>query len=515
MARRALSLVGVSVAYASVLVVLRGRPSVKTDSGVFLSVAARLLRGDHLYAGVWDNKDPLFYWTYAGALEAGGWRGPFLLDIVWVAIAAASIWLLLRLMGASRLVAAVGFVMYPLLLTGAWYYAGYSELAPLALSPALTWLWMRGNARTTGFMLGILLMFRLDYAPLFGCLLVGAALIGLPTNVRRKVIIASVTLAATLGAALLVLALRAELSPYVQTMIDNARYSDAALAQRGKSGVIGHLSVAWTFLTPHRAILLIVLTAAGVVLAAVVLRAPDRKHRVDGSRAGFEPIGNIAVLYLGSTLGTAVILALTTLWDHHLELIALPGALLCAMVVARIEMAPTGRVGLAGTRLVVGVALIMLTAAAAFGGLPHSRQQSLPLSAWLDSPDSPTADALNAVASSALPHLRVVTYTHLGSNDEDGHAAFLAKRFKLACPVFQEYTFSANLDSALQCLEGKEPELVLVTPSLRPVQSRLDKTWNAFVSSARRFLAKRYSRVLVVGPSTAGIEIWERRAVAE
>ena len=57
-----------ALAYGLLLVLLRGEPSVASDQGVFLSVAARMLDGDHLYSEVVDNKDPLFFYTYAAAL---------------------------------------------------------------------------------------------------------------------------------------------------------------------------------------------------------------------------------------------------------------------------------------------------------------------------------------------------------------------------------------------------------------------------------------------------------------
>ena len=50
--------VAVSLAYGALLVFLRGAPSLQSDAGIFLSVAARLLHGDRLYADVFDNKDP-------------------------------------------------------------------------------------------------------------------------------------------------------------------------------------------------------------------------------------------------------------------------------------------------------------------------------------------------------------------------------------------------------------------------------------------------------------------------
>ena len=56
--------------YAALLVVVRGRPSLESDAGIFLSVAGRLLDGDRLYVDVLDNKDPLFYYSHAAALAS-------------------------------------------------------------------------------------------------------------------------------------------------------------------------------------------------------------------------------------------------------------------------------------------------------------------------------------------------------------------------------------------------------------------------------------------------------------
>ena len=64
------------------------------DQGVFLSIAARLLDGDRLYAEVIDNKDPLFFYAHAGAFWVGGWRGPPALDALWLGVAALSFALL-------------------------------------------------------------------------------------------------------------------------------------------------------------------------------------------------------------------------------------------------------------------------------------------------------------------------------------------------------------------------------------------------------------------------------------
>ena len=128
--------IGILIAiYAAVLVVVRGRPSLNGDGGIFLSVAAALNHGYRLYDGVWDNKPPLFY--YAGALGYGvvGWRGVFVLDIGWLTLAGVGMALWLDRLEVRRITAIAGVVAYPLFLTGVWYYAGYSELPGMAVIP--------------------------------------------------------------------------------------------------------------------------------------------------------------------------------------------------------------------------------------------------------------------------------------------------------------------------------------------------------------------------------------------
>ena len=46
-------------------------PSMSSDRGIFVSVAERLLAGDRLYAQVFDNKEPLFYYLVAAQRALG------------------------------------------------------------------------------------------------------------------------------------------------------------------------------------------------------------------------------------------------------------------------------------------------------------------------------------------------------------------------------------------------------------------------------------------------------------
>ena len=151
------------------LVLLRGDPFVASDQGVFLSVAGRMLDGDRLYADVFDNKDPLFFYTYAGAFWIGDWRGPFLLDAIWLALAGVAVALLARALGAPRSAVVASFFVYPLALAAGWYLVGLSMLAALAVVPLAPWLWLRRRFVWAGVAVALVLLLKLNLAAARSC----------------------------------------------------------------------------------------------------------------------------------------------------------------------------------------------------------------------------------------------------------------------------------------------------------------------------------------------------------
>ncbi len=210
------------------LVLLRGEPSVASDQGVFISVAARLLDGDHLYSQVVDNKDPLFFYTYAAALWTGGWRGPFLLDGIWLGLAALGVALLVRELRAPRSVVVASFLVYPLALTSGWYLVGMSMLAALAIAPLAPWLWLRGKFAWSGATVAIAMLFKLNLAPVVAAPLLAFVVFGAPSSERAKSVVrAAAGLGSVFGAAAAILAVRGELSSYLQTIKYNLHYSNA------------------------------------------------------------------------------------------------------------------------------------------------------------------------------------------------------------------------------------------------------------------------------------------------
>lgn len=508
--------IGVLIAiYAAVLVLLRGRPSLNGDGGIFLSVAAALNHGYRLYDGVWDNKPPLFY--YAGALGYGvvGWRGVFVLDIGWLTLAGVGMALWLDRLEVRRITAIAGVVAYPLFLTGVWYYAGYSELPGMAVIPLVAWLWARGSAPGAGVVLGVMAFARPDYAPLYLAVLIVPVAAGemRGTALWRLVIRGAAGLAAGVVVTGAIAAVRGELGGYLRTLRQDVGYPGRVLADRGDPpSVIGHMKVVGGFLfeDPARGACLVAGGLALIALVWMMLRRPAR----GGAALGSGPRRLASALAL-TTAGVLVILALGGLWRHGLEVLALPAALGAALVtetaggrthsrtaVAAIAAAAIAVLGLAGG----GIG----TSTQTVGGSPESGWH---LSDWWQAPHSTTAQALNTVAAG-----RPTTYARIGTNNDDGHMAFTAPGLRLVCPIFAQYPFDDSWHDVVGCLVRTRPDLIVVSPGfvaqvLAPgagAGSTVAAGSRAGMRAVTAILGASYAPVLARRGPGGGIVVWRR-----
>jgi hypothetical protein len=499
-----------SVAYAALLVLLRGRPSLKADAGVFLSVAGSILHGDRLYVGVLDNKDPLFFYAHAAALDVFGWTGPFLLDVLWIAIAAASTLLLMRAIGASWLTAAIGFVTYPLLLTGAWYVSGYSLLAALSFAPLIGWLWMRDRFVLAGALLGVGMLFKVNLALVLVSVPL-AMLVLHPRGARGQVVRAASGFGVVAALAALVLALRGELDGYLKNLKDNISYSHEVLRATGNTtGIPGHIKVAagaaskpghFAGLPVGKPLHLAVLAAAFIVVGLFAVRTLREGPVTSEPSSRFSPARVLAALFVCSTATTAITLALTAAWSPHDQMLALPGLMLIAFVAAKAAPAVTGlpRTAAVCAAAVLGIVVLGGTAAAPTrdGGIGH----------WFDTGRSETANLLERAAGSRFPGNHTITFAHLGQNDEEGAAAFLDSRFSLACPAIAQYVFTPHVENVLRCVTGKRPQLILVTQKFEFVAGA-PVEWNEFVTRGSRLLAQGYQRVSTRQTASGQASVW-------
>lgn len=512
-ARGRLWLVSGSVAYAALLVAIRGRPSLKSDSGVFLSIAGRLLHGDRLYVNVFDNKDPLFFYSHAAALGIFGWAGPFLLDVIWVAIAAGSTLLLLRALGASWLTAGVGFLAYPLLLTGEWYYAGYSLLAALSFAPLIGWLWLRESFALAGAVLAVGLLYKVNLALVIASAPLAIVLLGLSARpLKAQIARAALGVGAILAATAVALALAGELHGYLETLVNNVSYSREVLRTTDNPpGIHGHIKVAaWAASQPghlvglavgkplHLAVVVAAFLSAGLLAIGSLWRIAGR-----WGRPTRDPVVRaLAALYLCSVATTAVTLALTAAWFPHDQMLAFPSLALIVFVVARIklEIPHVPRPVVVAAIAIVGLIVLGGTAAAR-----HARDGGIGL--WVKAGDSRTADLITRTADARLPGRHVITFAHLGQNDEEGAAAFLDDRFVLGCPAIAQYLFTPDLSSVLHCVREKRPQLILVTAEFRPIRGA-QPAWNRFVAEGSRLLAQSYERVFTQRTETGIAAVW-------
>lgn len=477
------------------LVLLRGDPFVAGDQGVFLSVAGRMLDGDRLYAEVFDNKDPLFFYIYAGALWVGGWRGPFLLDAFWLGLAGVSIALLVRALGAPRAAVVSCFLVYPVTLAAGWYLAGLSLLGALAVAPLAPWLWLRGRFAWAGVAVVCVLLLKLNLVPLALAPLAALLVLGAPEMPRRRALArGGLGLGGALAAAAAFLAVRGELGSYFGVILHNVHYSSARTNADSAAGrAREHLNIAWDYF--YRAgrwqapLAILILVAFGCAVGLARRRGRPTEWR----------LGAVGVVTLASAF---LVVSLTAYWWEHLQLLAFPATLIAASLIWRVD-AVMGRRWVAIAATVIASFAIWTTFK-----LETSRDVS---ALWTGVAVSPGAIALERARERFQPDAPRVTYMVLGSNSEGGHAAFIDRRFDLVCPYFQLYPFSRSEQFAdtLSCATRESPSFVLVTLGFfEPAGDVPD--WNAFVSRSRRFLGERYELVEREHP---GVQVWKRRSV--
>jgi hypothetical protein len=484
--------VGSMLVAAVVLASLRVQPQVWGDPGVWLSVAARLLDGDRLYADVFDNKDPFFFYSYAFALRVGGVRGPFALEILWVLVGTLGLASALRALRVGTLSMVTGAAVYPLALTASWYVPGATMVPALAIAPVALWLWARGSVAAAGFLVVVSMLFKLNLvlvvaAPLLALLLLGG------TVVPRRRLAAQAVGGAALALVLtgLLLGVRGELRPYLDTIAYNVHYSDAGVHD---GGVRAHLGIVRVYFAASGKwqLPLAALAAVALLVASV---------------AGWRRLGpsfrRVAAAAIAALFAAVVTLATTAIFTVHLQLLAYPAALGCATVV------------LALRRVWRPLAIVAATTCVAFAvraSLGQADLAALSIRTWTTAPVSTPGTALEATRARLLREATRVPYAVFGRNTEDGHAAFVARSMDLRCRYFHQYPFyrEAQLRETIDCARREKPELILVTTSFYdPMPGR--PAWESFVTETRAMLRARYELVTREGMT----EVWRlRRAPA-
>ena len=440
-----------------IFTISRAVPLRNGDRGVFVSMAERLAAGDVLYEDVWDNKEPLFFWTLSlGRLVSPGMD--VFIEVAWIAAASVAIFFAARSAGAQNLLAAAaGFLATPLILTGAVYHAGFSHLPATAVFLAIAALALKRQWLFAGGLLPVLALYKIITVPMGLAVLVAALLVLGNKRAWLQTILSALGISAAL---LLLLAARGELLGFLELVWSNIGYSQQPLADAYQVPI-------WSHLEPVMVAGAVISVAATALAILVVRTTRASELRV------------LKLMTAWSLLAAVVITALTGLWEHHAQLFYGPAALAGALV--------TGALQKSSFSWASGLAAIFLAGIVLSGGLSAREAIDSELSAptrWAD---------LFRVSQSAEDVRRLdsnLTYMRLGSNTDDSHAYGL-RDYDFACYQFVQYYYDLpeTLDYIPTCLPTADIVIVDNSLSERPGAD----TWNEYVRQSEEVLSEFFT----------------------
>jgi len=454
-ARQTLTQIGILPLALGVLtwVVLAPRlvPSLLWDRGIFVSVGERLLAGDTLYSQVWDNKDPFFFYFVAAQRWAGPLAEPIAEGLL-LLIAALSVYSLVRHLSNARTAFVIGFIAAPIILTGAFYYPGYTHLPGISLCLAAYALSLRDNSAGAGIAIGLFFFVKLIMVPL-GLVLVLCALRGRSlASVSR--FLAALALSLLAGTSMLLA--RSEFYPFLATVRYNLTYVQNISGDGSLSGSFrAHLAR----IASSGFYVALASTASVLLFAAIAINPRER------------PMAGAIIAASLALVAAVVILGLTGLWDHHDKILYVPA------ILPAVCCSPFLETALAGSRAIFGLGLVLSQAFLLGGSTGVASISRTPLADWrvkmsaLTSP-SPETRRLLALGPSG-------SYARLGTNDDLGHAAGL-RHWKLLCPKFHQYAFQPGqvLDETFAC--ASTSPVLLIANSFRTEGGR--SVWNEYVA---------------------------------
>lgn len=455
-----------AVAILTTWVVLLPRmvPDRSSDRGIFVSVGARLLAGDTLYSGVSDNKEPLFYYFVAAQLKLGRWS-EVATEVLLVAIAASAAFFIALKLASRWTAVATSFIATPIILTGEFYYPGYTELPGITLVLVAMAASVFERPALAGSCIALLAFTKLIFVPI--------ALLGVSCFLladRRFFDFIFVVLGASASMALIVLVLfiRSELSAFAETIRLNVAYSQGGLigSKKGLASLATHIKRigGWSLFAEIVPLLL------GTTLALIALSKKFKNN--DGQIA----ISAACILTLA---GSLALLSITGLWDQHRQILYIPAIIvvlsLTPLLESSVEIARLRTLGLIFLiGFIMAGPLSLRAYIKAIGSFPESYAELAQL--------SPETQRLLSIGSSGI-------YARFGQNDDMGHAVGLGN-WKLACPRFHQYPFesAALLNKVFECA-STAPALI-ISADMVPVTDW--PLWNEFVARVEH-LTESYS----------------------
>ena len=456
---------------------LRLIPVPEGDRAIWEAVADGLRAGHRLYAGVYDNKDPLFFYAVALQRLAGPWGG-WIFELGSLALGGWCLAQLHRWLVGQRnprrewLVGLLG----AMLLSGGFWGPGQPQLPASALTLLSLLLLCQERYFAGGWAAGAVAGFKLICLPLPLAFALGWAT---PRRFWRF----SGGLALALLAWAAILTARGELTAYGQALAKNALYSQGLLVQPGSPFEVLASHGRSLFFSGKNNLLMLValLTAVAICLQATGAVAPRRQLL---ARAG------LVMLVTG-----ALITLITGLWAGHLQLLYPGQCLALLLMVSQWRPQP-------GWQRALHLPSLLLLTAFLSGTLDLSPTYWLhpgQIQAKLELIQQQSGEA--SAMASTYPK-GVESFARLGSN---GGAIPVGWRgSQLACPEFHQYGFydPNRLNAILQCTSQAPVVLVSTSfsawegvPAWLPREAQGEKIatqWNSFVKAGEALLAQRF-----------------------
>jgi hypothetical protein len=454
---------GIIVTWAALLP--RIVPDWSSDRGIFISVAARLLAGDTLYAGVYDNKEPLFYYLVAGELTLGRWS-EVAIEALMVATAASATFLIAIKLASRWTAMAISFIAVPIIVTGEFYLPGYTELLGIALTLVTLAACAHERPIFGGVCIGLLLFTKLVFVPL---VLVGAGCFSSMGRQFLNILLISLGALASTLLIVAVLFFRAELLPFMDNVRLNIAYSQGGLIgpQTGLALLAAHLKRVggWSLLAELLPILI------GIIISLVSISPKSQRDRNQAATSA----ATIAIF-----VSSLAILSITGLHNQHNQILYIPAIL----VVLSLSQILDAALEISQFRTLMLIFLIGFLMAGTFTiREDFNAMRAFPRSYAALDELSPETRRVLSIGSSG-------TYARFGKNDDNGEAVGLGN-WKLACPRFHQYAFQpATLFSdVFKC--GSTAPVLIIADSLVPEPGR--PSWNEFVAKVEHLLTHAYS----------------------
>jgi hypothetical protein len=275
------------------------------DMGYLLSISSFVEHGYKLYTEIYEIKDPYFLYTSAISLKIFGIIGPFVVELILIAVSIPLAYLLGKGLTNNVEAALISSIVFGLVLTGSHYQAFRTQIFGIALFLACSLFIVKGKWFTAGFLGVVMLGYKMP---------MGAFLIGLAPffyyfgGTKRKLshFIAGTALSSSV--LIIILFVRGELAGYIKMNYENISYAGGYQKIVGlPDGVLGHLSI-WDGEIGR---------AKGLLICCILISAIVYFRERKFSR-------NYSLIFMWSVaFSTTIFLGLTALWPHHLQILSI------------------------------------------------------------------------------------------------------------------------------------------------------------------------------------------------